>query len=92
MLVRSLMTNLKMTVRADHAVFICSPLLLFIKALAPLVATVCGGIGLWTDVCLPKLVASEIKQTFFSTNLGCLLAFKWQAASHTHSFSNSDAR
>ena len=76
MLVRSLMTNLKMTVRADHAVFICSPLLPSIKALAPLVAIVCGGTGLWTDVCPPKLVASEIKQTFFSTNLTCLLAFK----------------
>ena len=36
-LVRPPMTNLKMTVRADCAVSACSPLLLSIKALAPLV-------------------------------------------------------
>ena len=41
------------------------------------------GVELWTDVCHPlppQLPASEIKQTFFSTNLVCLLAFEWRAA------------
>ena len=69
-LVRPLMTNLKVTVRADCAVSACSRLLLSIKALAPLAASA-GGVGL-----CPQLLASEIKQTFLSTNLSCLLAFE----------------
>ena len=42
------------------------------------------GVSLWTDVCHPppQLPASEIKQTFLSTNLACLLAF-WAASSQT---------
>ena len=46
-------------------------------------------IGLWTNVChCPcQLLAYEIKQIFFSTNLTCLLAFKqWAARPHTHTF------
>ena len=79
MLVRPLMTSLKMTVRDDCAVSACSSPTptLSIKALAPLVAVGWGvGVSLWTDVChppsKPSLVASEIKQTFLSTNLACL--------------------
>ena len=39
-----------------------------------------GGISLWADVYhpppSPQLLASEIKQTFLSTHLACLLAFE----------------
>ena len=40
-------------------------------------------LGLWTGVCHPPstLLTSEIKQTFLSTNLACLLAFEQRAAS-----------
>ena len=52
---------------------------------------VSGGVGLWTDVCqlTPRLPASEIKQTFLSTNLACLLAFEQQAAGPHHILSIS---
>ena len=74
-LVRPLMTNLKMTVRADCAVFlhVPPPPLLSIKALAfvQMAALLC------------QLPTSKIKQTFLSTNLACLLAFS------NHSFGNS---
>ena len=72
MLVRPLMTNCKMIVRdvsacspPPHSIHKCSHSLL-----------VSGGVGLGTDVCQPppRLPASEIKQTFLSTNLACLLA------------------
>ena len=49
----------------------------------------CVGGDLWTDVChpLPQLLASEVKQTFLSTNLVCLLAFEqWAAGPLTHTF------
>ena len=36
--------------------------------------------GLWTDIPLPQLPASEIKQTFLSTNLASLWAIETQAA------------
>ena len=72
-LVRPLMTNLKVTVRADCAVSACSRLLLSIKALAPLAASA-GGVGL-----CPQLLASEIKQTLLSSNLAYLLASEQQA-------------
>ena len=69
MLVRPPMTNLKMTVRADCAVPAYGPLLLSITPFAPLVAS-------WEELAfekmpalLPELLASEIKQTFLSTNL-----------------------
>ena len=80
MLVRPPMTNLKMTVRADCAVFAWGPLLFSIKALAHWLP-VRGGVSLWTDVCPPRpqLLASKIKQIFLSTNLACLLVFQQQA-------------
>ena len=82
-LVRPPMTNLKMTVRADCAISPCSPFLLSIKTLAPLVASV-ERVGLWTDTHTPlhphpQLLASEIKQTFLSSNLAYLLASEQQA-------------
>ena len=52
----------------------------------------CGGSGSLNrrlHVPHPQLLASEIKQTFLSTNLAFLLAFGWWAARpHTHSFGN----
>ena len=55
------------------------PLLLSIKALAPLVASVEWGsaFGQVSTTLPQQLLASEIKQTFLSTNLACLLAFEW---------------
>ena len=81
MLVRPPRTNLKMTLRADCAVSVCSSLpTLSIKGLAPLVAS--GGGGSWPlDRCLTpsssQLPASEVKQTSSSASLACLLAFEW---------------
>ena len=65
-----------------------SPLPWPIKALTHCLSWV--EVGLWTNVpeqlVLPsKLLASEIKQTFLSTNLACLLALGQQAA-RPHSF------
>ena len=86
MLLRSSVTNLKMTVRADCAISACNPLQTVYKSFCPLVAVMgvvgAGGgrreaVGLWTDICPPlQLPASEIKQIFLSTNLACLLAFE----------------
>ena len=67
-LVRPLMANFRMTVRADCAVPARSPLPLSVKALAPWLS------GAWSrplDRCLPSpapapLLASEIKQRFLS--------------------------
>ena len=90
MLVRPLMNNLKMTVRYDCAVSACNPSPDSIYENShPLLWT---DVSLWTDVChpspTPQLLASEIKQTFFSTNLACLLAFEQQAVRlHTHTLS-----
>ena len=57
------------------------PLSLSIKSSHPLLWT---DVSLWTDVCHPpptlQLLASEIKQSFLSTYLACLLAFEQQAA------------
>ena len=77
-LVRPLMTNVKMTVRADCAVSF------IYKSSCP---TASGGqgevaqwIGLWTDICpLPACFISN-KQTFLSSNLACLLAFERRVA------------
>ena len=59
------------------------PRTLSIKALIPCLWGAEGerGVGLWTDVCHPyaQLPATEIKQTFLSTNLACLLAFEQRA-------------
>ena len=49
-----------------------------IKALAP--DCQLGGVGFWTGVPLPRLLASKIKQTFLSTSLASLLAFEQQSA------------
>ena len=48
-----------------------------------------GGVGPYIDVHHPprQLLASEIKQTFLSTNLACILDFEWLAAGLlTHTF------
>ena len=80
MLVRPLMTDLKTTVRDDHAISAYRsphPNSVY-KRSHPLLIGV-GGVGLWTDVChppAPQLPVSEIKQTFLSTTLPCLLAFE----------------
>ena len=82
MLVRPPMTNLKMTVRADCAVFAWGPLLFSIKALAHWLPVGVGESAFGqTSATLPlQLSTSEMKQTFLSTNLACLLAFEQQAA------------
>ena len=45
-------------------------------------------VGLWTGVghSPSQLPASEIKQTFLSSNLACLLAFEWRADLYTHTY------
>ena len=66
---------------ATHSVYKCShPLLVKGRGV--------GGVDLQTDVCHPplQLPASEIKQTFLSTNLTCLLAFERQAARSPHAY------
>ena len=82
MLVRPLVTNFKMTVRADCAVSACSSLPLSIKALAPWLS---GGKSAFEQVSASpspaELLASKIKQIFISTNLASLLAFERRAAS-----------
>ena len=84
MLVRTLMTNLKMTVRDDCAFLHVAPLPTptVYRGSHPLLVK--GGHPL-DKFCHPpaKLLASEIKQTFLSTSLACLLAFEWGAARHT---------
>ena len=82
MLVRPLMTNFKMTIRDDccfcmqpsrpHSVY---------KSSCPTSCHWWGwgefAFGQMSALRLAQLTASEIKQTFLSTNLACLLAF-WQ--------------
>ena len=80
MLVRPLMTHLKITVRDKCTVSVYSPPpLLYIKVLAPLVAGEGGELAFGQmSVTFPyQMLASEIKQTFLSTNLACLVAFEW---------------
>ena len=82
MLVRPPMTNFKMTVRADCSVSACSALPLSIRALDHWSSaereSAFGQMS--TLFTLPlQLPASEIKQTFLSTNLASLTAFEWQA-------------
>ena len=77
---RPLMTNwrwlLQMTVLFLHV----TPPTLSTKALTPCLLER----GSWPldgyPPASPQLLASEIKQTFLSTNLACLVAFEWQAA------------
>lgn len=81
------MTNVKVPVRADGAVSTCSPFPPPIEALAHRLSGV-GGRG-WGEesafgqeptLPLPRMLASEIKQTLLSTSLASLLAFECQAA------------
>ena len=81
-LVRPLMTNFKMTVKADCTVLACNPLLLSIKALS---LWLLGGKGKFQPLYRhpPSLLwwlASKIKQTFFSTKMASLMAFEWWVA------------
>ena len=83
MLVRPLMTNLKMTVRDNYAVPACNSLspTLSVKALTPCLSA----FGHIVHHPLLPVGASEVKQAFLSTNLACLLAFDQRAAGpHTH--------
>jgi len=83
MLVRPLMTNLKMTVRDDCAVSAYShrpPL--SIKALTPFSWRGSGELafGQMSATLPQQLPESEIKQTFLSTILAYLFSFERQAA------------
>ena len=62
-----------------------SPRPLSITALAPLVASRQGELAFrqMSATRYPQWSASEIKQTFLSTNLACLLTFEQQAAGPT---------
>ena len=87
--VRPLMTNLKMPVRADCAVPAYGPLILSIKPFAPLVVS-------WGELAfekmpalLPELLASEIKQTFLSTNLAVYWLLSSEQPDPTHPFNNN---
>ena len=83
-LVRPLMTNLKMTVKDDHAVSACSLLLPSIKTLVPLLASV-GELAFGLMSALPpQLPTLEIKQTFHQ--LGLFTGF-WAVSGWTHHFS-----
>ena len=102
MLVRPLMTNLKLTVRDDYAVCACSNPShhhsVFRSSPHPLLVGGGGvvGRGGWSrgesafgqmSVTLPDSSCQHVnKQTFLSTNLACLSAFEQQAAISTHSF------
>ena len=87
MLVKPLMTNLKMTIRDDCAVLLVTPIL-SIKALIPCLSGVGGELafGQMSTMLPPQLLASEIKQPFPSTDLACLLA-----SEIPHTFSNTYA-
>ena len=84
-----------MIVRADYAVSACSPPLHQRPTLSINVLTPClleAG-SRPSDRCLPpsllyhcQLPASEMKQTFLSTNLSCLLAFKQQSSQTPYSY------
>ena len=73
MLVKPLMTNLKMTVMANSAVSACSPTHLpppssVYKSSCPTGCQRVEGVGLWTNVhhYHPQVPAAEIKQLSFS--------------------------
>ena len=93
MLVRPLMTSLKITIRDDCAVSACSsPLPTVYKCPHPLLVgregeeSAFGQTPTTLSHAHPQLQASEIKQTFLSTNLAYLLAFEQRSARPTHSF------
>ena len=84
MLARPLMTNLKITVRDVCTVSACNlpskkKKNLSVKALTPCLPGAGVSLGQISATLSPQLPASEIKQTFLSTNLDCLLAFKRRA-------------
>ena len=92
--VRPLMTNLKVTVRADCAVSAHSTTITSVyKGSCPTGWSGGGsGFGSMSATPTPQLLESEIKQTFLFTNLTWLLDLKQQAAAphrHTHRFGNS---
>ena len=66
MLVRPLMTNLKMTISDDCAVSACNTNSVY-KSSHPLLVRGRGRVGLWTNVhhAPPQLLASEINKLFF---------------------------
>ena len=77
-------TNLKMTLRDDCAVSACSAPTATpsVKALTPYLLGRGGGRTLDRSLAPSpyQVLAPEMKQTFPSTNLACLLAFEGQAA------------
>ena len=84
-LARSLVTSVKMTVLFLPVVFLPSPATPVYK-ISNLLLVEGGVVGLWTGVCHSpyypdiQMPASEIKQTFLSTKLACILAFELWAA------------
>ena len=93
MLARPLMTNLKITVRDVCTVSACNLTSkkkkknLSVKALTPCLPGAGVSLGQISATLPPQLPASEMKQMFLSTNLDCLLAFKWRAVGpppHAH--------
>ena len=94
MLVRPLMTDSKMTVREDCAVSACNPFPHSIyKSSHPLlVGAGSQSLDRYPPPSPSQLAASEIKQTFLSTNLACLLTFEGQAPNSTHTYSFNKSR
>ena len=92
MLVRLLMTSLKMTVRDDCAVSAGSnpPPLLSVKHLAPLVANMTPlGVSLWTAICHPlppQFSASEISKLSFPPTWPVFWLLRGEQPDHTHTF------
>ena len=70
-------TNFKMTIRADCAVSACSPLPSPVKAHW---SSVGGSQRLDRSSCTPPLPWATVHQTFLSTKLAFLLAFKRQVS------------
>ena len=89
MLVRPLMTNLKTTLRDDCAVSACSPSPTSVYKSSHLPAWAGSGgcssqpLNRHLPPSPPQLPVSEIKQTFLSSNLACLLTFEQQVAEPT---------
>lgn len=92
-LVRPPMTNSRKTARADCAVPAGSPSFCLWRLQPHWFPQWGSGDSafVWTSTSLhpTQSLASEIKQTFLSTNLACLLASEWGAARPTHPFSNN---
>ena len=93
------MTDLKLAVRDDCAVSACAPTPESVYKCSHLPLVGGGGVGgglafAQMSATLPlQLLPPEIKQTFLSTNLACLLPFEQQAAglpAHPPSFGNNN--